>query len=175
LRRTAARFPERLAGLGGTGHWRLATRRIYRTTSGFPISSYNGRLRPTNWNIPGWATVTGDVRGEMTRRGDGPNLFPKEELAIGTFRNSRAGEAGTRNHPRGVGLLQFDLGLGKSSVMPWEGHKLQFRWEVFSVNNTSRFDPLSLDLDVTNELTFGRYSGTLSPPRVMQFGLRFEF
>lgn len=155
------------------GGWQLAG--IYRTTSGFPISSYNGRLWPTNWNIPGWATATGNIRGETTRRGDGPNLFPNPELAIGTFRNSRAGEAGTRNHLRGDGLLQVDLGLGKTFDMPWEGHRLQFRWEVFNVTNTARFDPQSLDLDVTNELTFGRYTGTLSPPRVMQFGLRYEF
>ncbi len=155
------------------GGWQLAG--IFRTTSGFPISTYNGRVWPTNWNISGWATATGDIRGETTRRGDGPNLFPNPELAIASFRNSRAGEAGTRNDLRGDGLFQLDMGLGKTFNLPWEGQTIQFRWEVFNVTNTARFDPQSLDLDVTNVLTFGRYTGTLSPPRVMQFGLRYQF
>ena len=59
--------------------------------------------------------------------------------------------------------------------MPWEGHRLQFRWEVFNATNTARFDVSSISLDLTNSGTFGRYQETLAPPRVMQFGLRYEF
>jgi len=45
-----------------------------------------------------------------------------------------------------------------------------------SVTNSVSFDAANLkgaDLDSLN--TFGKYSSTLSSPRVMQFGLRFEF
>jgi hypothetical protein len=155
------------------GGWQLTG--IVRATSGFPISPYNGRFWPTNWNVEGWATAVGDIDGETTRRGDGPNLFPDPDLALASFRNARAGEAGSRNVLRGDGYFTLDAGLGKDFRMPWEGHRLQFRWEVFNVTNTARFDVQSLTLNVTNSLTFGKYTGLINQPRVMQFGLRYEF
>ncbi len=155
------------------GGWQLSG--IFRLSSGFPIGAGNGSNWPTNWNLSGFATITGDVRGETSRLGDGPNLFANPEVAFTTFKSTRPGQVGTRNTLRGDGLMQLDLGLGKDFSLPWEGHKLQFRWEVFNVTNTARFDPQSLNLSITDELTFGYYTGTLSPPRVMQFGLRYEF
>ncbi len=155
------------------GGWQLAG--IFRATSGFPIGVSNGSNWPTNWNLSGFATVTGNLKGQTTELGDGPNLFPDPQVAFASFASTRPGEVGSRNTLRGDGLFQLDLGLGKDFKMPWEGHNLQFRWEVFNVTNTSRFDPQSLNLSITDELTFGRYTGTLSPPRVMQFGLRYEF
>jgi hypothetical protein len=155
------------------GGWQLTG--IFRATSGLPVSVDNGSFWPTNWNHEGYATASGDIRGETTRLGDGPNLFANPRAAYASFKPTRPGQIGSRNIIRGDGVLQLDLGLGKDFNMPWEGHKLQFRWEVFNVTNTARFDPQSINLDVTNELTFGSYTGTLSPPRVMQFGLRYEF
>jgi hypothetical protein len=155
------------------GGWQITG--ILRATSGFPIGPSNGSNWPTNWNLSGFATATGDVKGETTRLGTGPNLFANPEAAFASFKSTRPGGAGSRNTLRGDGLFQLDLGLGKDFRMPWEGHRLQFRWEVFNVTNTARFDPQSLNLSITNELNFGQYTGTLSPPRVMQFGLRYEF
>ena len=51
------------------------------------------------------------------------------------------------------------------------------------MTNSTRFDPAletnaaatSISLDLTNSGTFGKYSGTLTNPRVMQFALRYEF
>jgi hypothetical protein len=64
--------------------------------------------------------------------------------------------------------------------MPYsEGHSLQIRWEVFNVTNTPRFDVRSVSDQGNNFLTisssFGKYTGVLTRPRVMQFGLRYEF
>jgi hypothetical protein len=60
-----------------------------------------------------------------------------------------------------------------------ENWKLKFRWEVFNVWNTTRFDVGSLTLtpDLAN---FGRYTSTLATcdgaaGRCMQFALRLEF
>ncbi len=155
------------------GGWQLTG--ILRMTSGFPVSVGNGRIWPTNWNISGWATPTGNIKGNTTRLPDGPNVFDNPELAIQSFENSRAGQSGARNFIRGDGYFTLDFGLGKDFRMPWEGHKLQFRWEVFNATNTARFDVSSISLDLTNSGTFGKYQDTLASPRVMQFGLRYEF
>ncbi|HQR37231.1 MAG TPA: carboxypeptidase regulatory-like domain-containing protein [Blastocatellia bacterium] len=148
---------------------------IFRATSGFPVSVGNGRIWPTNWNITGWATATGDIKGDTTRRPDGPNLFPDKELALASFKNTSAGYSGDRNILRGDGYFTLDFGVDKTWNLPWEGQSIQFRWEVFNATNTARFDVSSISLDLTNSGTFGRYQDTLAPPRIMQFGLRYQF
>ena len=66
--------------------------------------------------------------------------------------------------------------LSKRFVMPYKDtHSMQFRWEVFNVPNAVRFDVNSASLDVGNTGTFGKYTSLLTQPRVMQFGLRYEF
>jgi hypothetical protein len=60
--------------------------------------------------------------------------------------------------------------------MPYsESHTLQFRWEVFNVTNTARFDPLSISGSLGTLGSFGKYTDTLTLPRVMQFSLRYDF
>ena len=61
--------------------------------------------------------------------------------------------------------------------MPYKDgkHSLQFRWETFNLTNTAKFDVNSASLDISIGGTFGRYSDQLTQPRVMQFGLRYEF
>ena len=78
---------------------------------------------------------------------------------------------------RGDGFYTLDMGLSKAWRMPYkEGHRLQFRWEVFNVTNSVSFDPQALKgANLDSRATFGKYSGTLSSPRVMQLGLRYEF
>jgi hypothetical protein len=77
---------------------------------------------------------------------------------------------------RGDGFFGIDMGLGKTWKLPFEGHKLQFRWETFNLTNTVRFDVNSLTLDMgSGRANFGKYSETLTNPRVMQFALRYEF
>ncbi|NJM52935.1 MAG: hypothetical protein HC846_05790, partial [Blastocatellia bacterium] len=85
------------------------------------------------------------------------------------------------------GYWTVDLGLSKSFIMPWnEGHKLQFRWEVFNVANFQAFNnggesrstyglPQDPELSVAPS-DFGKiYTSTQGSPRSMQFGLRFSF
>jgi hypothetical protein len=68
------------------------------------------------------------------------------------------------------------MSLSKTFVMPYkESHNLQFRWEVFNVPNSVRFDVQGASLDVGNTGTFGKYTSLLTQPRVMQFGLKYQF
>ena len=74
------------------------------------------------------------------------------------------------------GFLSIDMSLAKRFTMPWkESHSLQFRGEVFNVPNIVRFDVNTASLDVGNTGTFGKYSSLLTNPRVMQFGMRYDF
>jgi hypothetical protein len=88
------------------------------------------------------------------------------------------------------GCISLDMGLYKSFKMPWEGHALQFRWEVFNVTNTQRFDGLTIsDLSLGTDpflggnpnSDFGQFTSTQAPlndtkaGRVMQFALRYTF
>ena len=60
--------------------------------------------------------------------------------------------------------------------MPFnENHSIQFRWEVFNVTNSVRFDVQSILPSLDTATSFGNYSQELSVPRVMQFALRYEF
>lgn len=164
---------------GLLGGWQISG--LWRHTSGMPYSVDNGRNWPTNWNNQGWATQIGVVPKSKTSRqpvtGVGPNVFedPKTVLAAYTF--TLPGESGQRHGIRGDGFFNLDLGLGKRFLMPYrEGHSLQFRWEVFNVGNNNSFALWNeSNLSLGNATVFGRYHSTYSSPRVMQFGLRYEY
>jgi len=165
------------------GGWQLSG--IYRVTSGLPTSIGNGFAFPTSWEFTGNATqekavahtgVTKNVKVTPTDNG-GPNIFSDPGLAFSSFVHTLPGGVGTRNSIRGDGFYSLDMGLSKAWSMPYkEGHRVQFRWEVFNVTNSVSFDPQALKgANLDSRGTFGKYSGTLSSPRVMQFGLRYEF
>ncbi len=104
-----------------------------------------------------------------------PQALPNG-LGLGPFRHDFPGESGTRNQIRGDGFATFDAGLSKSWKMPYaESHLLRLRWEVFNVPNLNRFDVASITNGLDQGSSFGKYSGLLTNPRVMQFSLRYEF
>jgi hypothetical protein len=175
-----------LADRGGVvnailGGWQLTG--LYRQSTGLPTSVGNGRFWPTNWNITGYATPIGTVVDGTRRDAPAPpggvggvNLFSDPAAAIKAFDYTLPGQAGGRNVVRGDGNFNIDMGLGKSFSMPYaEGHTVQFRWEVFNVTNSARFDPFFTSADLGNLGSFGKYTDTLTLPRVMQFALRYDF
>jgi hypothetical protein len=168
------------------GGWQLSG--LARWTSGFPIGVGNGAQWPTNWDLSGFATQIAGVktRGAVKNPSGTVNLFGVDPIsdpkgaaatALSTgFTNDTPPQVGTRNALRGSGFAGLDLGLSKRWQMPWkESHSLQFRWDVFNALNLTRFDVQSLNLSFTNSSNFGNYTGLLTNPRVMQFGLRYEF
>ena len=77
-----------------------------------------------------------------------------------------------RNILRGPGQRNVDMVLIKRARLG-EKASVAFRWEVFNVFNWSNFaNPAS---DVSSPTTFGTISAMSVNPRIMQFGLKFEF
>ena len=170
------------------GGWQLSG--LARWTSGFPVTVDNGGQYPTNYQLEGHADLTGPVQTGTYYTGPNnngvgstaPNLFANGIAAADSFGYAFPGETGGRNNLRGPGFFGVDLGLAKRWKMPWnENHSLQFRWEVFNVTNSVRFDVQSANayeggsLANGNSANFGNFSGTLTNPRIMQFALRYEF
>src|ERR1700693_1695105 len=163
------------------GGWQLTG--LFRLTSGFPVNVSNGAQWPTNWELGGQAFLTGPVTtGRYTVTDPtaadfgAPNVFANGHNAFNSFTSPFPGEAGSRNSIRGDGYFGVDMGLAKRWTMPWsEKHSLQFRWEVFNVTNSHRFNIQTGSLYLDSQSTFGDYTGLLTNPRVMQFALRYEF
>jgi hypothetical protein len=100
-----------------------------------------------------------------------PSLFSSTALA-NNFVDQWPGSTGERAIVRLAGAFNMDVALSKQFNLPWEGHHLQLRGEAFNVINNVNFTQPSLQL--FNPTTFGEYQNT-TPPRVMQFAMRYEF
>ena len=168
------------------GGWQLGG--VWYWTSGLPYFVYNGYAWSTEWSLAGYGVPTGPLQTQMGVFKDapailgagGPNIFADPQAAYDSYRFARPGETGARNVLRGDGFFTIDMNLSKRFVMPFnENQSLQVRWEVFNITNTARFDVNSIGNQLNNFLTisssFGKYTGVLTRPRVMQFGLRYEF
>jgi hypothetical protein len=150
--------------LGGTARW----------TSGFPVSVFMGYVWPTNWDEMGWADLTGKpIQTGHTTAGV-PNIFTNPSQASLGFDYAYPGESGVRNPIRGDGYFGVDMNLAKTFSIR-ERHNLQFRWSVFNVTNSARFDAYSMQAEWDVPNTFGNYSQTLTQPRVMEFSLIYQF
>jgi hypothetical protein len=174
---------------GIIGGWQLSG--IFRWNSGqfVPASPFDQAQWATNWNVQSNGVRVRPIETSPTRGGGvntpNPNLFADPVAAYRTFRNARPGETGDRNVLRMPSYIALDMGLGKSFNMPWEGHKLQFRWEVFNVTNTQRLQLVNITranfgLDIDPDLgtpppVWGNLDAIQGSPRVMQFGLRYSF
>jgi hypothetical protein len=165
------------------GDWALAG--ILRWTSGFPFNVINCRsCWPTNWNLQGNAELVTPGRLPETERTrnvvDGrPSPFTDPAEAITFFRNAYPGEIGLRNALRGDGYFGVDFSLSKGFAMPF-GHRLRFRWDVFNLTNTPRFDTGDVEMLPDRATTFGRYNAALATcdgaaGRCMQANLRYEW
>lgn len=173
------------------GGWQ--TTGIFRWNSGLPIQTpFDCCVWATNWNVQSNGVRVQPVQSSPTANDANgtPNVFSDPQAVYRSFRPARPGEVGDRNVLRAPGYISLDAGLYKSFRMPWEGHALQFRWEVFNVTNTQRFDGLTIsDLSLGTDpflggspnSDFGRFTSTQAPlnetkaGRVMQFALRYTF
>lgn len=161
------------------GGWQLAG--TWRWSSGFPISVYHTGVWPTNWNNNNWADWNGkQFERKQTKNAPavagkgGPNMFPDPKSALDAFSGAMPGGIGMRNGIRGDGIFNIDASLSKR-INIREGHSIQIRWETFNVTNTTKFDVGDASLDISVAGTYGKYTSQLTSPRVMQFGLRYEF
>ncbi len=137
-----------------------------------------------NWTIRSYATRPANV-DIQTCPMRGGSLFGCNTLeAYRSFRNAYPGETGERNIFRLPSFWTIDLGLGKTFDLPWENHKLQFRWEVFNVANTQKMGSVggadyTIGLDPQNATqtpaNFSNFTAIQGQPRSMQFVLRYSF
>ncbi len=169
------------------GGW--TTSGILRWNSSLPAGVVNGRSWPTNWDLQGNATCTpaGAYRFGLARaacpstqnvkdvNGRGPNIFANPDGAFTQFRFTETGERGGRNNLRADNYANLDFALIKSIDLPWEGHELKFRWDVFNFTNSAYFDAVYLNLDIETQSTFGDYTAVLGAARRMQMSLRYSF
>jgi hypothetical protein len=164
---------------GLIGGWQLSG--LFRLTSGFPVTVDNGFSNfPTNFELEGNADQIAPVKTGVYFNTGTPNIFANGPAAINSFAPAYAGQSGQRDNIRGDGYFGIDMGLAKRWHMPWsEKQSLQFRWEVFNITNSVRFDVqsslLSNSLGLGSGSSFGNYSGLLTNPRIMQVALRYEF
>jgi hypothetical protein len=163
------------------GGWQLSG--LARWTTGFPFTIDNGQFWATNWDEQGSGQLIAMPKTGAFPQPDGSvSVFANPSAAINDFVHPFPGQSGSRNVLRGDGFASWDTSLSKSWKMPYaEGHRLQFRWEVFNVPNLHRFNvQAGLGDTPTWWVTsvpshFGDYAGLLTQPRVMQFALRYEF
>jgi hypothetical protein len=166
------------------GGWQLSG--LARWTSGFPFTVDNGNFWPTNWDEQGIAQMVAKPQTGHYRQANGTiSVFANSAAAFADFQHPFPGQSGSRNVVRGDGYAGLDMALDKRWKMPWEGHSLEFRWEVFNVPNLHRFNVDSglqsgsacACIASLQQLpdAFGSYTGLLTQPRVMQFALRYEF
>ncbi len=166
------------------GGWQLSG--LFRWTSGFPYTIYNNPADyPTDWYFEGAAmpTVSHLQSGAYHQANGDVNIFPNPTEAESSFNPALPGQVGVRNFVRGDGFFGVDLGLSKRWAMPWnDKHIVAFRWEVFNITNSTRFDFNDQNSASASESNnsiavpnFGNYTHLMTNPRVMQFALRYEF
>ncbi len=76
-----------------------------------------------------------------------------------------------RNILIGPGMVLIDAAIMKNFALPWEGHRLQFRTEIFNVPNRANFGQPDARID---QPTAGTISSA-GPGRQIQFGLKYLF
>jgi Carboxypeptidase regulatory-like domain len=176
---------------GILGGWTMTG--IFRWNTGLPITGapFEADRWATNWNVQSNGVRVRPIQASPGDVDGQPNLFSDPTAALQSFRDARPGEVGDRNVLRAPGYITLDAGLYKTFHLPWEGHIIEFRWEVYNVTNTQRFDGNTIaDLSLPQDPflfkpkaspDFGRFTSTQTPlnetkaGRVMQFALRYQF
>ncbi len=88
------------------------------------------------------------------------------QAASGTFGNSGVGII------EAPGYINWDFGVGKKFAIS-ESKYIDFRTEFFNFTNTPSFGPPARNFSDLN--TFGKITSTVSPPRNIEFALKFVF
>ena len=131
---------------------------------------------------PNQANVGGLYRGDLV----GNVNFPESQrdsvawwnqAAIGLGDLGRRGTAG-RAIMELPGWKNFDLLLSKYFAMPWEGHRIQFRFEAYNLTNTAHLgNPGNSNGvgQVRADVGNGDRIFRADAPRIIQFALKYTF
>jgi hypothetical protein len=157
------------------GGWDLGGLMIWE--SGSAITAGSGRYTNVSYNTASWLNYSGsrDI-GAVSRQVanyDGVYFFdPNTTFSQFTYPGmGDYGNAG-RGTFRGPHFFNVDASLVKTFALT-ERKKVLFRAEAYNLFNNVNFANPSFSL--TNASTFGKISGVVSNPRLLQAALRFEF
>ncbi len=159
------------------GGWTVSG--IYTYRSGLPFSTTTGSF-PVGFLVdsPGVlingsssANLSGQVHNVPSSGGDIIQFFGPN--ALSQFRNPVGGETGNRNTLRSGSYWGTDIAVLKNFKLPWEGQKIQVRWESYNAFNHNVFGIPAADINTP--ATFGQITGSASTPREMQFAIRYDF
>jgi len=162
---------------GVLGGWGISS--IVSMHSGFPITiqatdvslqgprgggrpNLVGDPKPANQTIDSWLNPAISLVASDCN----PSFHAFCIPAQGTFGNSGVGIVDA------PGYVNWDFGVGKKFYIT-EKHYIDFRAEFFNFTNTPSFSPPARNISDPN--TFGRITGTVSPPRNIEFALKYYF
>lgn len=154
------------------GGWELGV--IARYNSALPTTISNAGVYPTNYLNSAVAIVkpgaTVETQMGLNEAGN-PSIFANRS-AVNNFVGQYPGQTGTRAIIRLNSMLNFDANFAKRFFLPFEGHSLQLRGEMFNALNNVNFTNPVLRLDRASQ--FGEFQSAM-PARVVQFAMRYEF
>ena len=157
------------------GGWQLSM--VMKLAAGTPFTVINGS--GSDLNLDGVAETRPVLinPGVLGRGINNPNTS-QDLLQRSDFRTPTVADFGCcilgRNTFFGDGVQNFDLGLTKKFSMPFEGHSLTVRADMFNAFNHVQFGFPNVDF---TSATFGRITGTGTAyqPRNVQVSLRYQF
>ena len=169
-------FAKRTDWLGQiAGGWQASM--VVKIIYGTPFTVINGS--GADLNLDGFAEtrpvlLDASIYGRnISRRSNSENNLPKTAFRAATIADFGCCILG-RNTFYVDGVNNVDLGLTKSFPMPFEGHKLIVRADMFNAFNHTQYGFPNADF---TSATFGRITGTATQysPRRIQVSLRYSF
>lgn len=154
------------------GGWDIGALGVWE--SGAPMTASSGRYTALSYGITSWDNYSGGDRniGSLERKGDGVYWLDPSIISQFSFPGvADFGNAG-RNTFRGPHFFNFDASLVKSFFVT-EKKRFVFRAEAYNVFNNVDFANPSLAIATPS--TFGKISGVVNNPRILQGALRFDF
>ena len=98
-------------------------------------------------------------------------FFADQAAASAALRYPRHGEIGNRNVLRGPSFWNADIAILKNFNLPWEGKRIQIRWEMYNAFNHHSY---GLPNAVFDTGAFGTLTTSASTAREMQFAFRLN-
>jgi hypothetical protein len=138
------------------------------------MTASSGRYTALSYGVSSWDNYAGTDRnvGSLTRKGDGVYYFDSSFINQFSFPGvADFGNAG-RNTFRGPRFFNVDASLVKSFALT-ERKKIVFRAEAYNLFNNVDFANPSLA--ISTPATFGKISGVVNNPRLLQGALRFDW
>lgn len=160
------------------GGWGVST--IISMHTGFPVTvtGIGGRTLQD----PRGA-VRPDLVAKPTIHSGVPDCYihnPRNPFCAGltgtdAFRDQPVGSFGSAGVGvlRAPGFFNWDFGLGKKFKVS-ESNFFDFRAEFFNFTNHPSFNPPASGFNQTS-LTFGQVTSVISPPRIVEFALKYHF